>query len=218
MNQDFLGKMTNGEKAILGGSLLVLIFLFFPWYGWDVVSIGFFAGQSASFNGFYGWGWLTFLALLAVVGFWVVRTFLADDVKLPDLPVSDPAVYMILGAVEVLGTVLYWAGTGPSVNIGFTSQGVRYGLFLTLIGGVVTIIGGYLKQSEPQAAVTSAGGGGGGSVSGPPQSFTPASYAPPQPPQPQFTTPPPPPTGPPSAPPPPSAPTAQPPESAPPES
>jgi len=216
MNQDFLGKMTNGERSILGGSVIVLISLFLPWYGWDI-NLGILGSSSDSFNGFHSWGWLTVLALVAVVAFWVIRTFMSDDVKLPEMSLEDPVIYMIGGAVEVVGAVLFLVTASPGVG-GYFSAGAKFGVFIAIVGGALTVLGGYLKQSEPQAAVTSVGGGGGVSTSGPPQSFTPASYTPPQPPQPQFTTPPPPPTGPPSAPPPPSAPTAQPPESAPPES
>jgi hypothetical protein len=216
MNENFLSKMSNGEKALAGGSLVVFISLFLPWFGWDESVSVLGISTSFSFDGFHSWGWLTFLALLAVVGLWVIRTFLSDSVQLGELGVPDPVLYMIGGGIEVLGAVLFWITWSPGSN-GFINLGPRFGVFIALVGGVITIVGGYLRQSEPQAvtsatSTTSSGGGGG--------SFTPASYTPPQQQQPTYTPPPPPPATPPMAPPPPSAPTAPPPGEppAPPES
>ncbi|HEV7679000.1 MAG TPA: hypothetical protein VGQ42_10575 [Candidatus Dormibacteraeota bacterium] len=141
---EFLEKMSNGEKAVLGGSLLVLIGMFLPWYGID------FLGVSESVSGFHSWGLLTFLALLAVVAFWVIRGPLADQVKLPDMPVTDAQVYMIGGAIEVLGALIFWlAYKADNASLPGFSAGVKFGVFVALVGGIVTIVGGYLKQSEP---------------------------------------------------------------------
>jgi hypothetical protein len=180
MNQDFLGSMTNGEKLIAGGSLVLLVGLFLPWYGVD-------AGlYSASVNGFHSWGLLTFLALLVVVALWVIRSFLNDSVKLPEMSVSDALIYMIAGGVEVLGCIIFWLSYSTDVSIPGFSAGVRFGLFVSLIGAIATVVGGYLKQSEPATAAPAPPMGG------------PPSYSPP----------PPPPAAPPAAPPPPSAPPA----------
>ena len=146
MNQDFLAKMSNGDKAIAAGSVVVLVSLFLPWYGWDAGVFG-----SASVDGFNSWGILTLIALVAVVAFWVIRAYLADSVKLPDMPVTDDQAYMIGGAVEALGAVLFWL-VYHNDNLGLANLGVRYGIFIALVGGVVTAYGGYLKQSEPAPA------------------------------------------------------------------
>ena len=191
---DFLDKMTTGEKALLGGSLLVLIALFMPWYGWDVVVNvgGAFPVREAngqSFNGLHSWGWLTVIGFLVVAGLWVIRTYLKDSVQLGDLGVSDAQVYMVGGGVELLGVVLFWVTAGPDIQLGFGSAGVRFGLFFALVGAVTTVIGGYLLQSEPQPVASGGGTAGGGS-------FTPATYTPVPPPpaaQPPAVPPPPPP-------------------------
>ena len=191
---DFLDKMTNGEKALLGGSLLVLIALFMPWYGWDVVvnlgNIGIREANGVSVDGFHSWGWLTIIGFLVVAGLWVIRTFFDDSVRLGDLGVSDAQVYMVGGGVEILGVVLFWVTAGPGIDLGFASAGVRFGLFFALVGAVVTVIGGYLLQSEPHPVASGGGTAGGGS-------FTPATYTP---------VPPPPAAPPPAAPPPPATP------------
>ena len=220
---NFLDDLSNGDKAILGGSLVFLIAMFLPWYGADYHFGGF--NESASANGFVSWGWLAFIAFLAVIALWLVRGPMSDSVKLPDMPTSDAMLYMILGGVEVAGVLLYWlAGhndlggfSGPGLSIG-----VRFGLFIALVGGALTIFGGYLKQTEPQAVGrVSSPGGYGAAPPPPPQSYgapppaappsTPPA-APPPPPQ-SYGAPPPPPAGNPGAPeggstPPPSTPPA----------
>lgn len=149
MNQDFLGKMSDGEKAIAGGSIIVLISLFLPWYGWDLGPFG-----SDSVDGFASWGWLTFLALLAVVLFWAARRLFTEQVKLPDMPVSDAAFYMIGGAVEVLGAVLFWLAYHREAVDGIVSVGVKFGTFVAIVGGAVTLFGGYLEQQRAATTTT----------------------------------------------------------------
>jgi glucan phosphoethanolaminetransferase (alkaline phosphatase superfamily) len=146
--------MSNGEKAILGGSLVVLIAMFLPWYGWDFnlgnSILGTTLNNSESVSGFHSWGWITFLGLLFVVALWVVRGPLSDQVELPELPLKDAQLFMIGGAVEVLGALLFWlAYKADSANLPGFSAGVRFGVFVALVGGIITIVGGYLKQSEP---------------------------------------------------------------------
>lgn len=176
MNQDFLASMSNGDKALAGGSIVVLIAMFLPWYGWDS---GYF---SASIDGFNSWGWLTFLGLLAVVAYFVIRNFLTESVKLPEMPVTDAQAYMIGGGVEVLGVVLFWL-VSHQEGVLLGNLGVRFGLFVALIGGIATVAGGYLKQSEPAVARTagpSTGTGAGASYpSAPPPPAAPPSEPPP---------------------------------------
>jgi len=172
MNQDFLAKMSKGDRAIAGGSVIVLVAMFLPWYGWD-------AGPfSASVDGFNSWGILTFLALLVVVALWLVRTFTADSVDLSGLPVRDAQLYLVGGGVEALGAVLFWLAYHNN-GFGLANLGVRYGTFVALAGGAVTAYGGYLKQSEP-APSPSAG------APTPPSSYpsAPPPAAPPPPPPP----------------------------------
>lgn len=97
-------------------------------------------------TGFNGWGWLTFLALVATILFFVVRKFFAHSVTLPDLPLRDAQVYMALGAVEVLGILLYW------VEYHNDLVGIGWAWVVGIIAAAATIVGGFLMQSEPQAA------------------------------------------------------------------
>jgi hypothetical protein len=152
---EFLEKLSNGEKAILGGSLIVLVSMFLPWYGWDFNfgnSILGSINSSGSVDGFNSWGWLTFIGFLFVVILWLVRGPLSDQVELPDIPLKDAQLFMIGGGVEVLGALLFWLAYKASNASGpGYSAGVRFGVFIAIVGGAATIAGGYLRQSEPEA-------------------------------------------------------------------
>lgn len=187
-NSNFVDSLSNGDKTILGGSVVLLIAMFLPWYGYDYSFAG--ISSSGSVNGFNSWGWLAFLALLALVAFWLLRGPLAESVSLPEMPLKDPVIYMILGGLEVLGVLLYWLA-GHNELGGFSGNGldigVRFGLFIALIGGIVTVVGGYLKSQEPEKVA--------------PAAIAPGGYGAPPPPPPSYGAPPPPPAAPPSAPP-----------------
>jgi hypothetical protein len=195
---NFIDELSNGDKAILGGSLVVLISMFLPWYSAS------YAGFSDSVDGFHRWGLLTFVAWLLVLGLWLLRGPLSSQFKLPAWGVSDSMLFMILGGVEVLGTVLYWVDGSSSVgnlNAFGVSTGPSFGLFIGLIGGVLTAGGGYLKQSEPAKPVSAGPAtppGGYGAPPPLPPAAPPTSSAPPPPAPPSYGAPP---AAPPSAPP-----------------
>ena len=149
---NFIDELSNGDKAILGGSLVVLIAMFLPWYSAS------YAGFSDSVNGFHRWGLLTFVGWLVVLGLWLLRGPLSGQFSLPKWGVADSMLFMILGGVEVLGAVLYWIDGSSSVgslNAFGVSTGPSFGLFIALVGGLATAGGGFLKQSEPAKAVSS---------------------------------------------------------------
>jgi hypothetical protein len=213
--QAFIKGLTRGDQVVLGSSVLLLIFYFFPWIGVDTSAFGGIS-VSASENGLHGWGVLGFIVVLAVIAFALIRTpALSEAVKLPELPAADWMIFAGAGVLELITTLLYWVEYHSSTDIGGVSFGTsqKYGWYIAIILSIALAAGGYLKQSDPQPA---ASGGGGSSY--PPPSPT---YAPPPPPQPQggYAPPPPPPAAPPpspyGAPPPPSAP--NPPGSAPPQ-
>ncbi|HZS14539.1 MAG TPA: hypothetical protein VFC09_08090 [Candidatus Dormibacteraeota bacterium] len=192
---NFIDDLTNGDKAILGGSLVVLIAMFLPWYSESYLSL------SDSVDGFHRWGLLSFVAWLLVLGLWLLRGPLSEQMKLPHWGVSDGMLFMILGGLEVLGAILFWVDGNSSLgglNSFGVSAGPSFGLFVAIVGGALTIAGGYLKQSEPPK-VTS-----GGPSTAPGGYGTPPAAAAPPPPPPSYGTPPPPaapPAAPPSAPP-----------------
>jgi hypothetical protein len=172
-------RFTRSEQIIAVASIVLLIDMFIgAWLHLSVDCSGipaqFCVGGGFFASGFNGWGWLTFLALLAVIVFFVVRKFLANSVALPELPLSDAQVYMVLGVVEVIGILLFW--------VEYHGNGVGFGWawIVALIAAAATIVGGYLKQGEPQTAAGNVSGSATPSSSyGPPSSGSSGSYGPP---------------------------------------
>jgi len=201
---DRWNEMHRSDQLIAAGSLVVLVSLFLPWFGYDV-SVGGFS-VSGSVDGFHSWGWITFIALLAVIGLYVVRNFASDAVKLPDLPFEDGVAYLALAVLEALGALLFWAAYHGDTIEG-VGWGIKFGLIVALVGAVITGAGGYLKRTEPAAT------GGGSSTwqtsppsapygappppaAPPPPPAPPSSSAPPgSPPPPPYNPPPPPASG-----------------------
>ena len=153
-----------GERALVGGSAAVLVaLLFLPWM--TAVCLGTCNGFDfgGDLDGVHGWGLLTLLGLLLVVGLWALRCY-PDRVQLPPPPrwlvrqpvlarlrarVRDAHVYVLGGAIEVLGVVLFWFEYHRSVDT-FLSVSVRpsVGWFLALLGAAATIAGGHQLSRE----------------------------------------------------------------------
>jgi len=133
MTLDSLRKLTGGDRVLIAGSAIVLLSIFLPW--WD-------NGYGNTANGLHDWGWLTFLGMLMVLTLLCVRN-LVPEARLPELSVNDPVAYIIGGAVEIAGAVVFWL-----VNNERLVGGVKYGVFVAVVGGAVTVAGGYVKQLE----------------------------------------------------------------------
>ncbi len=138
----------------MGGSAAVLFaLLFLPWLTTSCeADCNGFGLDARTIDGVHGWGLLTMLGLLAVVGLWAVRCY-PDRVRMPAPPLRDPQVYMVAGALELVGVVLFWFEFHSSVA-SFVSVGVRptVGWFLALAGATATLLGGWLLQSERRAS------------------------------------------------------------------
>ncbi len=140
---------SRGERALIGGSAAVLVaVLFLPWMSaaCDGDCSGFSFG--GTLDGVRGWGLLTLLGLLAAIGLWAVRCY-PDRVTMPRLPLRDAQIYMVAGAVEAAGVMLFWFEYHSGVS-SFLSVSVRptVGWFLALAGAAATVLGGWLLQSE----------------------------------------------------------------------
>lgn len=144
------------ELVIAAGSLVLLVALFLDWTKASC-SGAFCNGSLSGLSGFHGWGWLSFLALIAVAGLLASRRLLPGIVELPELPASDSVIYMAGGALEIVGALLFWVEYHDSfVTTGSGVQTFSYGLgfawFLALLAGIVTLIGGYLTTRASEAA------------------------------------------------------------------
>src|SRR5215467_14019785 len=156
--QKIMSGFTKGEQVFLVASLLLLIDSFIT--AWLHVSYDCPSGTPAAFCSsaggsvaslYNGWGWISALAMFAIIIFFVLRKFLADTVSLPALPVPDAYIYMGAGAVEVLGMLFFWLEYKESA--GFSSISFGWAWFVGLACAIATIVAGYLKQQDPAPAV-----------------------------------------------------------------
>jgi hypothetical protein len=146
---------TNGDAAIGVGLIVALVAVFLPWYsfsynctGSPLCNLG-----STSFAALNDWpGWLFFLAVLAGLALFIIRTFV-PTVTLPTMPQPDAILYLGLGIFLAVMALLWWLTHTNSASGPGYSYGPSFGLFIGLIAGIVVAVGGYLKRSEPQAAV-----------------------------------------------------------------
>jgi len=127
--------LSTADRVLLGGCALTLLSLLLPW--WD-------SGFGRSADGLHDWGWLSFLALLLVAALFVVRRVVRLDRAMPRMSVRDGTAYVAGGALEMLGAVAFWTANNARL-----SGTVRYGVFVCVVGGAVTVAGGYLRQLEP---------------------------------------------------------------------
>jgi len=147
---------TNGDAAIGVGLIVALVATFLPWYSFSYSCGGSpLCGTLAngSVSALNDWpGWLFFLAVLAGLALFIIRTFV-PTVTLPTMPQPDAILFAGLGVFMAVMALLWLlthtnGGSGPGY-----SYGPSFGLFIGIIAGIVVAVGGYLKRSEPQAAV-----------------------------------------------------------------
>src|SRR5258708_38042830 len=132
MREEDLHRVSPGDVVVVVGTLIVLASMFLPW--WD-------SGVGATANGFHDWGWLTFAGLLFVVVVMVLRAL--DSSRVPQLSVSDEIAFVIGGATEVCGAVVFWAGNNRSI-----SGGGLYAVVIPIIGGTAHLTRGVGKPSR----------------------------------------------------------------------
>ncbi|HEX3605887.1 MAG TPA: hypothetical protein VH134_08195 [Candidatus Dormibacteraeota bacterium] len=144
-----MGRSSWGERALIGGSAAVLFaLLFLPWLSASCTGGCNGFDFSSSIDGVHGFGWITLLGLLAVVGLWAVRCY-PDRVRIPALPLRDSEIYLIAGAVEALGVVLFFFEYhGGVATFLYVSVTPAVGWFLALAGAVATAVGGWLLRAE----------------------------------------------------------------------
>ncbi len=122
-----LKKLSTLDRVVAGASVLTLILLFLPWYGF---SDGIYSASVSGFSTSYGW----FGALL-IIAAGVYLVLQRSGVNLAGIPVSPGVV--VLGA-SGLGTVivaLRWLTVPSGGALGF-SYGPKYGMIGTLIVGL----------------------------------------------------------------------------------
>ena len=142
---DKINLLSNGEKAIAGGGVLMFIASFFPWWR---VSLGGFGSVSEGGWGSPGefWSILAILISLALAGSVIVVNL--GNVQMPALPsnITWGQVYGG-GAAAVAVLMLFKAWRILDVPVG----GFGIGFFLGVLAAAAIGYGGYLLYTEEKA-------------------------------------------------------------------
>ena len=124
-------KLDTSDRVVAGASLVTLICLFLPWYG------GGGSFGSVSWTGFSsGYGWIGAI-LIILAGVYLVM--LRSGSNLPKNNYGPGVNVLGLSALGTLIVAIRWL-TIPRASGGGFSYGPKYGLFLTVIAGVVQVI------------------------------------------------------------------------------
>jgi hypothetical protein len=145
--------LSKGEVALGLGLLIAVIAVFLPWYYGSASVAGYGTVYSQSIGGFSsGAGWLFFLAALAGVALFILRTFVRS-VALPWRQRADRVIYLSLGIFMALMAVLFLVvNGGQSVSGPGYSAGPGIGVFLGIVAAILIAVCGLLKRSGVQSA------------------------------------------------------------------
>jgi hypothetical protein len=138
-----LNRLTLGDRVVAISAILFLIFMFFPWYGFDTEILG-----DYSRNGFdyFLFGWIPLLIAIAmVVQIGLVRF---SDTRLPAPgPLTWGRVHLIAGAVAA-GLVLIRLALRDEVGFTDFELDRKFGIFLAFLAALGLLAGGLLKTRE----------------------------------------------------------------------
>ena len=125
--------LTSGDWIMLGASLLLFIALIANW--WD----GTAPENSVWRSGIY---FIIMLILILATIALAIYPLLQSEMKLPELPVATPPVFIAIGFVIFLYT-LYELGRFQGVAQPTVSAG--FGIYLALICGLLYLVGALVK-------------------------------------------------------------------------
>jgi hypothetical protein len=129
-----VSRVSRNDWIIGGGFVLMFIGTVTPWYGAKFSFIDY------TVNGWHGsyLGWLTFLLCLMAAA--VVLRHLVPDLAVA-LPVPDAVIAVACGGVSAL-IVFIRILAKPD------GAGLRWGIFVSLVGALVVAVAGFLKYGE----------------------------------------------------------------------
>lgn len=127
-------KLSTLDKVVAGSAVLAFVAMFLPWYGVSVV------GFSESVSGFSsGWGWI---GALMIVAAGVYLTMLRSGRTMPTMRYGPGVLVLGLSGIGTLLVALRWITMprGGGSSLGY-SYGPQFGMWLTLLAGVVQVVG-----------------------------------------------------------------------------
>jgi hypothetical protein len=151
-----LSRTSQAERIAAAGAVLLLISLFFKWYGASVEAGGFSASTSVS-----AWEALSIIdILLFLLGLVVLALVLARAAGAvpPELPLPPAQILLGAGALAVL-LVLFRIIDLPTP--GDLPDGVdvsrKFGIFLALVSAAAIAYGGWRESQGPAGRVQAPG-------------------------------------------------------------
>ncbi|MGO9911041.1 MAG: hypothetical protein ACLPQS_07760, partial [Acidimicrobiales bacterium] len=123
------------DRIVAGASVLALILLFLPWYGF---SDGIYSASVSGWSTSYGW----FGALL-IIAAGVYLVLQRSGVNFGGIPVSPALVVLAASGLGTVIVALRWLTVPRGGVLGF-SYGPRFGMIGTLIVGIVQAVCAFL--------------------------------------------------------------------------
>jgi uncharacterized membrane protein len=140
-----LDRLTTGEKVMGISGILLFVFSFFKWLGYDY---GPFSASASAWS--FTLAWVAVILGILVVAYVVLR---AMGTELPKLGGITWAQLILIVTAVVFVFILIKLIAGPStggVNIGNfgISKSRKIGIFLGLLASIGMVVGAYLNVKE----------------------------------------------------------------------
>lgn len=134
---DKLNTLSNGEKLIAGGGVVLLVASFLPWYSIDFGGLASFTRNGWQSPGAI-WSLLAVLIGVAMAAAILLPKF--GNVQLPDLgSITWPQAHLGLGIAALVFIILKFINESSYMSFGF---------YLGILAAIALAVGGYLYYTE----------------------------------------------------------------------
>ena len=131
MAQFDMNKLDTSDRIVIGMGVLTLICLFLPWYG---VSSGLFSASVSGFSTSYGW-----LGAILIIAAAAYLLALRSGSNVPKISYGPGVTVLGLSLIGTIIVALRWL-TMPKGGFSGYSYGPEYGMYLTILAGVVQVV------------------------------------------------------------------------------
>jgi hypothetical protein len=131
MAQFDIKKLDTSDRIVVGMGVLTLICLFLPWYGF---SGGIYSESVSGFSTSYGW--LGAILIIIAAGYLAA---LRSGSNVPKISYGPGVTVLGLSAIGTIIVILRWI-TIPKGGFAGYSYGPEYGMYLTILAGVVQVV------------------------------------------------------------------------------
>jgi hypothetical protein len=131
MAQFDMKKLDTSDRIVVGMGVLTLICLFLPWYG---VSAGPISESVSGFSS--GYGWLGAILIIVAAGYLAA---LRSGSNVPKISYGPGVTVLGLSLIGTIIVILRWI-TIPKGGFSGYSYGPQYGMYLTILAGIVQVV------------------------------------------------------------------------------